>query len=82
MKSGKNVWACLVCNWVGRFPAGSPSDAACSQCNSNDLFPRYPAARVHGATYTPYTGGTRWEQLANSAMADETSANFRNTQAR
>lgn len=69
MNAGKNVW---VSTDGERVKAGErPEGTGWSR-----WYPCYPESRVRGDHYTPYQGGSEWEQAANSAMADAAQANF------
>lgn len=73
MRAGKNVWE----NMDGDRVRSKKRPA---EDQFNYWTPVVPRARVTGASYTPYHGGSEWERLANAAMADEAQSNFQRGQ--
>lgn len=69
MKAGRNVWV----SWHGKEVK---SETRPAETASDRWFPKFPASRVHGDSYRPYTGGSEWEQAANNEMAAAAQANF------
>lgn len=65
IRNGKNVWHDGSGNFVK------------SETHPGDYwYPAYPQSRVHGSSYTAYTGNSVWEKSANRAMAQAARSNF------
>jgi hypothetical protein len=76
IKAGENVWVC-ACEHIWKGASDGSRPAACPKCgDGNYIFPQYPASRVHGANYSPYTDTTQWGAIANYHMKDKAQDNF------
>lgn len=73
----KDEYTCCECShkFIHRFSIPH----ACPKCKREGTArPNYAASRVKGSSYTPYTDGSDWAELANAAMKEHAQSNFIN----
>lgn len=71
MKRGQNVWENVITGEMAKSKT-RPGEGE----SKLDWYPAWPAHRVTGHTYQPYSESTEWGKLANYSMSECAKANF------
>jgi hypothetical protein len=77
VRAGEGAWV----QWGGEYDSVVTAFVRSDERPGPDWSPLYPASRVSGDSYQPYTSGSAWAKAANALMAAEANGNFqrRNT---